>query len=339
MSLRALGLYSVLTVVLLLRCAEAAGGYHPEQTTRSRLELGRSAAQPSPADSWIPSLPSSSELYDAMTRGPHFEGDSQYPWNTEGVPWINVRQMPRYKHDFADVPRFTMKDGRTYGPLGIGGLLFETKPYPLDFPHLRANWDLSSPTPTNIEGYVYGNRKLLAGDPIFRPEPQLLGDIQRTLRAPLSAAGWRSELVSGSTELKQGEYVWPPVKMYEANPSSLNMARGVGKHLHEGISYALHNWHRAESPQMYHLTVSSGNSGVRHILMTRVSAATYTDLGHESVNSDFWLLHEAVADVADPERPKYALLGGMFLPKYAPEALAKKGFFEPAFQHVIGHVL
>lgn len=313
MKVRALVLFSLLMSVLLAVDSWAAGGY------------GHGGSS---------SFPSSEELDDAMTAGPRHSNEPLYPWDTTHAPWVNVRPAVNARHERAEAPKFTRTDGKTFGPFQIGDKRFQTKPYPPDYPHMMT-YPQSQFTPVDFEYFANANKQLIAGNLLFGPDPELLDDVQRRIRGSLGYLGWRPELISDKSELKEAEWLWPPVKIQEDNPTMLNMLYGVRKHLYQGTSFVLEQMHTANRPLVYHLEVPTFHNGVRHIMMTRVEGRVFTDLGYESPKSDFWLMQEIMLDKT--RNPVHVLLGGMYLPKFAPKLLTEHGYIKPAFEHIIGH--
>jgi hypothetical protein len=84
--------------------------------------------------------------------------------------------------------------------------------------------------------------------------------------------------------------------------------------------------HQLDKPTVFTLRVPTYH-GDRHIMMTPVRDPRFVTLSAPSINSDFYVLHEAMQR-ADQPVPVYALLGGMFLLKNAPELL--KQYMTPA---------
>lgn len=283
-------------------------------------------------------LPSSGELDSAMSSTSGLEHNDQFPWELKKqVPWVNIRPSGKSRHPIADIPEFE-KDGRKYGPFQVGLWHFEPKPYPIGFPHIVRPVGFESLIPVDFEHYVMRTAQgiqFVQGSSDLSVEPGLLRDIQFFLHMSLEQSGRQPELVSGTTQLKQGDYLWPPVKITMRNPRLLNMLRRARSHLHEATKYALRTSQSGQPPKIYHLRVPSAQYGSRHIMMFRGDPVKYTTMLSPSENSEFWFLNEVMADRT--RHPLYFLLGGTFLPKDAPKMLGKVGILKPAFQHLFDY--
>ncbi|SPO27285.1 uncharacterized protein UTRI_10402 [Ustilago trichophora] len=283
-------------------------------------------------------LPLNKELGSATSSTSGLKRNDQFPWELKKeLPWVNIRPSDRSRHPIADIPEFE-KDGRKYGPFQVGLWHFEPKPYPIGFPHIIRPVGFESQIPADFEHYVVRSTQgiqFIPGNFDLSVEPGLLRDIQSFLHRSLEQSGLQPELVSGTTQLKQGDYLWPPVKISKGNPSLLNMLYSTRSHLHQATRYALRMSQSGIPPKVYHLRVPSAQFGSRHIMMFRGDAVKYTTMSSPSKNSEFWFLNEVMADRTG--KPSYFILGGTFLPKDAPKILEQVGIFKPAFQHLFNY--
>ncbi|SPO27287.1 uncharacterized protein UTRI_10404 [Ustilago trichophora] len=265
---------------------------------------------------------------------PYRQYDGMWPWDLTQSPWVQNRDPRTRSQAWYRLNRFRLQDGREFGPFQIGSERFETKPYPHDLPFLTHSYLRVKMRPSNFElfGAPFNNIKT-----IFRPDPDILHRIQIQVTTPLHRRGWVAE-APGDTQIKQGEFLWPPLRA-EQLPAKLYMAPHVRQALWGGVmAKFLH--HSPGSPTVFHLTLpgrASGHAVKRHMLMTSVDTSLFTDMPSTSVNSDLWVFYEAMTHSEPPHQAKMALLGGMFLPKYALTHLVEDGVLRPAFvQRFVG---
>ncbi|SPO26934.1 uncharacterized protein UTRI_10402_B [Ustilago trichophora] len=286
-----------------------------------------------------PVVPSDSrsreELDSARSSASGLKHNDQFPWNLKyKVPWGNLRQSVLSSRTLADIAEFE-KDGRKYGPFTVGLSHFEPKPYPIGFPHISRPEALRLQRPVNFEDYAVSYKKgfqFAPGAVDFSMEPGLLRDIQAALHKLLEQSGRQPEFVSGTPQLKQGDYLWPPVQVSAKEPKVLDMHPRLKQHLHEAARFALRMSRSEEPPKIYHLQVPSARYGYRHIMMLPGDPVKFTTMHEPSANSEFWFMNEVMAD--GEKSPTYLNLGGTFLPKDFPEILGNAGDFRPAFQHL-----
>lgn len=287
---------------------------------------------------WQDGLPSDQDLHIAMTRRPFREGMRLYNFREPGPPWLPSHTS---RHNFGSahsyIPPFTRAtDGFHYGPLSIGGFKFRLLNYPHDLPFLRDTYAIGSGwVPIDFELLKEG-RTLHRGSWIFRPEPLILGDVQSAFDRWYRLQHRLPERVKKAYGLKHAQFAWPPVDIQPVRDADrLWMPFDVVSHLRAGVVHRM-ALHGSDMPFIYRLTVPTFG-GDRHIMMTLLDAVMNTEMQERSKESDFWLLTEALARPenlqATRERfaPIYAVLGGMFLPKDAPELF--KQHMEPAFVH------
>lgn len=276
---------------------------------------------------FIPGVPlrepgTSSQLqYSGITSQnlPSWSGEKQ-PWDPRPlVHGVNVRWH---------IPQFTGSDGRQFGPYGLGRTFFEAKRYPLDFPPLLRFYNDPVWRTTDYEDFVVRNR-FVTHFSVFRPEPQILADIQRVIHSALSSHGHQPDRVNPQVSLNELEWAWPPVAIFW-DPTKLIVRKKMLKRTHQEIK----NW-PGSSPMdsLRRLTVRT-DQGPRHILMTRVPITRNGVVQHIGTNSEFWLFHEGLVTHPHGKRPTMGLLGGMFLPKEAVADLDGSGLLAPALTHV-----
>ena len=285
-------------------------------------------------------LPSDEEFFGAMTANQGGKVETKSPWGPSNPPWGPVDSkgtFPEGRRGHWKFYQFTLPDGRTFGPYDIGGTKFESKPYPLELPFLLNTYRRGKMIPVPFEHY-YNGQNFHISEHIFRPDPHVLNRIQTTLHTPLRSNGWTPLPTGADRKVRQGDFLWPPLRI-EADKTELDMAVAIRQRIHDGTVSRL-GGHSPWTPQMYHLGLPDTGTGrgERHIMMTPVRSEVFTDMPYPNRDSDFYLFHEALIDKHGPQRPKLALLGGMYLPKEAANTLHAQGYIRPAFSHLWGYI-
>ncbi|SPO26936.1 uncharacterized protein UTRI_10404_B [Ustilago trichophora] len=283
------------------------------------------------------SLPSENELADAMSANLHISPiqqhrpyDGTWPWDLTRPPWTLFREPTVNTRSQYILDSFTLDDGRKFGPLWIGSNKFGPQAYPHDIPFLRDSYQGMDMRPANFERYRQFFRQTDKAV-LFRPDPDMMHRIQSLITTPLRRFGWEPQ-APGNVLIKQGEFLWPPVKA-ETDGISLNMPYNRRQHLWRAITWRF-KAHNPVYPTIFHLTVPDTGMSQRHIMATTVNSYHFTEMRPVSINSDFWVFFEAVTHPQPPKKALMALIGGMFLPKDALPYLLHDGTLRPAFmQH------
>lgn len=279
---------------------------------------------------WQPSAP--------RPMAPRGEAPSQslQPRITEVPPWDLVvpsyLRGPRAAPPRWQINRFTAADGRTYGPLVIGGARFHAGSYPLDlslFRHLYQDAGI----PVNFELLSEDNRASTFTNLIFRPEPQILCGIERLIATSLLAGGLQAHRVRPHSAFLEGQFAWPPVKI-RANGITLEMSHFHRNQIEQALSTRLAT-HRFPSHTFFHLLVPS-HTGYRHVLMAQLPAEDFTNVYSSTASSvkKFWVLLEGL--LGREGETKMALLGGLFLSRRAVNTLQASGRVYAAFPPSLG---
>ena len=320
--------------------------------TKSSATRLASINHPSPANP----LPSEEEFSNALARGVSSTPPAVQtsPRLSQGIlpspPQLDPRfplwrpissgTLPGTESREYVVPRFTLPDGRIYGPFHIGGHKFQAKPYPLDIPYLKRSYGFNQDRlyPINFEQLTQDVRVEAKGA-IFRPEPHVLARISVQLRTFLRRHGWVPQLVNVHDPLSavQGEFLWPPLKPHESK-WELQMSKSLRISMYFEAMPA-RTQGKSSLQQAYTLTLPAGPGyDLRYIMMTPVRRPDlYTDLPYLALQDDFWLMHETLLDGSQMSKPRLALLGGMFLPRGAAEVLQRYGAIRPALTNIVRH--
>ncbi|KAJ9480370.1 Arylamine N-acetyltransferase [Pseudozyma hubeiensis] len=270
-------------------------------------------------------LPSDRALDDAMLHVPFREGMSMYTLRDHEMPWATSLFVdPTGSHHY--IPAFVRNvDGKHFGPLRMGGYKFRLVDYPHELPYLEEmHTEGNDWIPINFEELSRG-RTLRPGEWVFRPDPLILDEIESSFRRWHRLQGREVEKVQKTSGLRHARFVWPPLEIQPPEwmpPYRLYMPNNNLMHLRTGVNLRL-GLHDRLHPTVYHLLLPTFH-GPRHIMMTKLDEVINTHMPAKSRNSDFWLLQEAMVRpesliTAHQIRPVYAVLGGMFLPKDAPE--------------------
>ncbi|SNX85402.1 uncharacterized protein MEPE_04111 [Melanopsichium pennsylvanicum] len=270
----------------------------------------------------LPSLPSDDELFHSMAsaRPPVSEeasGDDKLPW----VPIFQEDgQLSHYQ-----INRFD-QDGREFGPFRLRGYTFESQPYPHDLPFLESINRRLEVQPMDFRRFLNPKLKTLwfAGS-IYRPDPQMLGLIERTVKPVLARDGPTLE-----GEAKQGEFLWPPV-YFDSQSEGLVMRREFREMMFRNTLKQVRK-HFRNTDKVLYMPISSPQ-GTRHVMAYTVDPVIFTDMPSMSKYSSLWIFHEAV-QVGN--RHMLALLGSMYLPKTMYTALRKGGFAFRAWGNHLG---
>lgn len=273
---------------------------------------------------WLDDLPSDQDLHDAMTKHPSRAGFPLYSFRRDQPAWLPSGGQRRHGRSHHYIPQFKRNvEGLMFGPLSIGLDRFQVFNYPHSLPHLQATYSYGNDwTPINFE--LLRQAELLhTGVWTYRPEPHLLDDIAIAFERWHRFQSRKPERVVGSYGLRHGQFTWPPVEfLTDVHSRRLVMPESAITHLRSEVIGGLES-HGADVAHVYHLSLPTAH-GTRHIMMTRLDTVMNTNLRRRSKNSDFWLLLETLTTPAswyrlETNRNIYAILGGMFLPKDAPE--------------------
>lgn len=280
----------------------------------------------------IARLPSSSEFQIALKT------ESPWPWSPSNPPWVpHPNPDPRTRDKQWIIKRFKkLDDGREFGPLPVGLGKFSPEKYPLNMPWLENMYSRGEFKHENFEHYTHGG-KFIALNSIFRPEPQILTQIQNRIHAALRFNRWEATLVTeGKGGVREGEYLWPPVKpLHSTEGLGLEVPYKVRNRLQHETLTGL-NAHSKDNPVAWHMTIPTRRGGERHVMMTKANAAEFVQGGESIGDRNFWVFHEALQGKWD--EPKLAMLGGMYLPKGAEGQLKEAGFAKPAFENILSRM-
>ncbi|CDU25918.1 uncharacterized protein SPSC_06089 [Sporisorium scitamineum] len=237
------------------------------------------------------------------------------------------------------VKQFFMDNHQRYGPFTIGLDKFENKRYPLDVPLLQNTWSFGSFIPTDFETFAYQADKSPFHGVFYRPHPEVLEYIRKTLDDSLRRYHWTPEVINprDSESAKEAEFLWPPVHLHRNVENQLSMIYDVRHRFNQGVKEAIKRHPAGRSVW----TMQLGHPGIlsfRKILMVRVRSDWYTTVMTLSPRSEFWLFYEGLLDLQSGNIPRMNLLGGMFLPKGAVDYLMHDGIARPSV-HTVTNIL
>lgn len=304
--------------------------YGSSETIPSTQQVQTARLHPISRPQQSNALPSDKELFDTVEQQGTSEPDQRHS------PSFYERKSQPQRYEIA---QFVASDGGVYGPYTLGGDRFQTKAYPLDIPLLSSLYQHGRWRPIMFERY-YWQGMFLPQSLYYRPDPVLLKRLQERIEMQFFSHGWRLEPVDTKEGgVWQGEFLWPPVR-----PRTFKTGVQISLRAKEQMAGAAvweSSQHKLGVPRVWTITLpAGGRQSERHIMMSSVDPARFTDLDKFNGKSDFWLFHEAMTDVLDARnRPRMILLGGMFLPKGAVGFLQQHGYIRPAFSRTFGRPL
>lgn len=194
---------------------------------------------------------------------------------------------------------------------------FQALPYRLDIPQLSHLYAPDETMPADFAAPgPFGEVKLSIKPLRYRPEPQVLANIHQIIVHHLRERDIKiSQVYGASDSLYEGMFLWPP---FIPTPSGLQFpAQSLDERYSRIPLQRLRN-RIVGTPNVYRLVVPSPE-GDRYVMMTTLRPGAYTTLTQET-DSDLWLFYEGRRKIGAP-RNRLALLGVMFLPKSAKDAL------------------
>lgn len=279
-----------------------------QQQAGQLLQLGTSAAPSSP-----PVFPPPELDPEYRGRSRHLASWQDHPSSSSVAPYAGEGSSQQAR-DL--IPAFVDGKGQPWGPFRLHESHFQTAAYPLEMPRLSHFYAPDDTVPAGFEQSETQFRRARATGikihPLkFRPDPELLRTIQKTLADRLDENLLPIAEVQQTSGLREATFLWPPL---ESTSTGLKLSSTAYKRL---VTLPTERMRGRNPTNLFHMVVSTSR-GNRNILMTPVNTPVWTDL--EDGYSKLWVFYEGRRDVKT-EQNSLSFLGAMFLPKEAKQAL------------------
>ncbi|GAC94428.1 hypothetical protein PHSY_001999 [Pseudozyma hubeiensis SY62] len=230
------------------------------------------------------------------------------------------------------IPAFRDASGREWGPFELNPIHFQALEYPLsmrELEHLSKDHNLPGDVTSNgPPTFSLASRRSLPSairPVVFNPQPEILTQISEVIQARLAKAGIPLDTISHDNPLQQGTYLPPPLRRTQNGlefPSELLEGR-YSEILYHRIR------HPSPEPTLFTFPVAVGGR-IRYVLAATAKPAPHTPMRWGTrTTSTLWLFYEPrytrSVFSGEPMQRGVSLLGAMFLPKFAEDALVQSG--------------